>query len=220
MDLQSGWWGSQSDVIAWSWKRAPGYFDVCCYSGTGSARTVPHGLTVPPEMMWVKRRSNTEGWQVYHSDLGATKHLELNRNYVVTSSSNRWNSTEPTATEFTVSNIAHVNASGDTYIAYLFATVAGVSKVGSFSPTGSTLNVDCGFSSGARFVLAKQTDSTEGWYLWDSVRGIVAGNDPYLYLNGTGAETTNADYIDPHSSGFTITSTFFGSGNFIFYAIA
>jgi len=69
------------------------------------------------------------------------------------------------------------NASGNTYIAYLFATLAGVSKVGSYTGTGTTLAIDCGFSAGARFVLIKRTDSTGDWYVWDTARGIVAGND-------------------------------------------
>jgi hypothetical protein len=77
-----------------------------------------------------------------------------------------------------------------TYIAYLFATLAGVSKVGSYTGTGADLNVDCGFSAGARFILIKRTDSTGDWYVYDSLRGIVAGNDPYLLLNSTAAEVT------------------------------
>jgi len=212
---------TNATYVNFCWKRAPSYFDMVAYTGTGSNRTITHNLGAVPEMMWVKRRSGSEDWNVYHSATGNQAYIKLNStDAATTSNTNTWNSTTPTASVFTLGTRDGVNKNNDTFIAYLFATVPGVSKVGSFSPTGSTLNVDCGFSSGARFVLAKQTDSTEGWYLWDSVRGIVAGNDPYLYLNGTGAETTNADYIDPHSSGFTITSTFFGSGNFIFYAIA
>ena len=38
------------------WKRAPGFFDVVAYTGTGSAHTINHNLGVVPEMMWVKRR--------------------------------------------------------------------------------------------------------------------------------------------------------------------
>jgi len=79
--------------------------------------------------------------------------------------------------------------------------------------------VDCGFSAGSRFVLLKRTDATGDWYIWDSTRGIVSGNDPYLLLNTTAAEVTNTDYIDPLSSGFTITSSF-TAGDYIFYAIA
>jgi hypothetical protein len=117
------------------------------------------------------------------------------------------------------------NTSGDTYIAYLFATLAGVSKVGSYTGTAADLNVDCGFSAGARFILIKRTDSTGDWYVWDSARGIVAGNDPYLLLNSTAAEVTGTDYIDPLSSGFTVTSSApaalnASGGTYIFLAIA
>jgi hypothetical protein len=117
------------------------------------------------------------------------------------------------------------NVSGSTYIAYLFATLDGVSKVGSYTGTGADLNVDCGFSAGARFILIKRADSTGDWYYWDSVRGIAVGNDPYLLLNSTAVEVTGTDYIDPLSSGFTVTSSApaalnASGGTYIFLAIA
>jgi hypothetical protein len=117
------------------------------------------------------------------------------------------------------------NSSGATYIAYLFATCPGVSKVGTYTGTGTTLQIDCGFTAGARFVLIKRTDSTGDWYVWDSARGIIAGNDPYLLLNSTAAEVTSTDYIDTYSAGFEISSTApaainANAGTFIFLAIA
>jgi hypothetical protein len=115
-------------------------------------------------------------------------------------------------------DFGNVNGNGETYIAYLFATLAGVSKVGSVVHSGTT-NVDCGFSAGARFILIKRTDSTGDWYYWDTMRGIVAGNDDYLLLNSDAVEVTNTDYIDPLSSGFTLTSSF-TAGTYIFLAIA
>jgi hypothetical protein len=107
----------------------------------------------------------------------------------------------------------------------LFATCAGVSKVGTYTGTGTTLQIDCGFTAGARFILIKRTDSTGDWYVWDSVRGIIAGNDPYLLLNTTAAEVTNTDYIDTYSAGFELSSTApsainASGGTFIFLAIA
>jgi hypothetical protein len=102
----------------------------------------------------------------------------------------------------TVSDLANTNTG--TYVAYLFATCPGVSKVGSYTGTGATLQIDCGFAAGARFVLIKRTDSTGDWYVWDSARGIVAGNDPHLSLNTTAAEVTTNDSIDPDSSGFVV----------------
>jgi hypothetical protein len=85
--------------------------------------------------------------------------------------------------------------------------------------SGSATDVDCGFTSGARFILLKVTDSSGSWFVYDTTRGIVAGNDARLKLDSTAAENTGNDDIDPLSSGFTITSTV-STGNYIFYAIA
>jgi len=225
-DFMNGWNNQtiNSTWLSWMWKRAPNYFDVVAYTGEGTKQTITHNLGVAPEMMWIKVRSTTQNWAVYHPDLpGSGKFISLNNNWDGNNTnSNFWDGETPTSTTFSVGatgvNNSYVNGSGNTYIAYLFASLAGISKVGSVTHSGTT-NVDCGFSSGARFVLLKRTDATGDWYVWDSERGIVSGNDPYLLLNSTAAEVTNTDYIDPLSSGFTITSSF-TAGDYIFYAIA
>jgi len=220
-DYMDGWYGSAiNNNQSWMWKRAPNYFDVVAYTGDGVAgRTVSHNLGVAPEMMWVKSRGNAEDWYVYHKDLGNGSIVILNTNSsVYNGMSNVWNNTSPTSSVFTVGTNGKVNLSGDTYITYLFATLGGISKVGSVSHSGTT-NVDCGFTSGSRFVLLKRTDASGDWYFWDSLRGIVSGNDPYLLLNTNAAQEINTDYIDPLSSGFTITSNF-TAGDYIFYAIS
>lgn len=214
-----------STNYAWMFRRAPGFFDVVAYTGTGSTRTVSHNLGVAPELMIIKGRTPAYNWQIYAEPLGNTKKLEFT---TAASGVGLWNSTSPTDSVFTVSGNNNVNQSLDPvnkYIAYLFATVPGISKVGSYTGTGSDVDVDCGFTSGARFVLVKRTDSTGDWYLWDTERGIVAGNDPYLLLNSTAAQVTSTDYIDPLSSGFTITSSAPAAlnnsgGTYIFLAIA
>jgi hypothetical protein len=142
---------------------------------------------------------------------------------VVTSNDAGFGNTAPTATQFTVGGFPA--GSGTKHIAFLFASTDGISKVGSYTGTGSTLNIDCGFSSGARFVLLKRTDSADDWWLYDSVRGISANNDPYLQLNEGSANITSTNYVSALSSGFTINSnapsTINGSGgSYIFYAIA
>ena len=124
---------------------------------------------------------------------------------------------------FKTGNYGNVNGSGTKYIAYFFATVAGISKVGLYTGTGSSINVDCGFSAGARFVFIKRTDDNGNWFLYDSHRGISAGADPYILLNTNSAQDSSSDDIDPLSSGFSIPS---GSNvntngaNYIFLAIA
>ena len=220
-DYMDGWntGTAWADSYSWMWKRAPSYFDCVAYTGSGVAgRTVSHNLGVAPEMMWVKQRPYSSTWRVYHSAIGNVKALTLNDNLASYNLTSAWNSTTPTATEFTLGTSNNVNENGLAHVAYLFSTLAGISKVGSVTHSGTT-NVDCGFSSGARFVMLKRTDATGDWYIWDSVRGIVSGNDPYLLLNTTAAQVTNTDYIDPLSSGFTITSNF-TAGDYIFYAIA
>ncbi len=110
------------------------------------------------------------------------------------------------------------------YVSYLFATLEGISKVGSYTGNGATLAVDCGFSAGARMVLIKQTDSAGDWYLWDNTRGITSGNDPHLSLNLTSAEVNTDDSIDPYLLGFAVNQTSTNintlNGSYIFLAIA
>jgi hypothetical protein len=209
----------------WNFRRAPSFMDVVCYTGTGSLRTVTHNLAAVPELIIVKRRSTVDSWFIYNSTIGASKTLFLNGTNASTTDNTAWNSTSPTSTVFTVNTEAAVNGSGSTYVAYLFATCPGVSKVGTYTGTATTLQIDCGFTAGSRFVLIKRTDSTGDWYVWDSARGIVAGNDPYLLLNSTAAEVTNTDYVDTYNAGFEISSTApaginASGGTYIFLAIA
>ena len=216
-------------LISWTWKRASGYMDCVAYFGNGTAgRTVSHNLGVAPEMMIVKVRSIVEPWVVYHKGLngGVTPqnyHIRLT-NGAEAADSDIWNNTAPTSSVFTTGGNDKVNANNQTYIAYLFASLDGISKVGSYTGTGSDIDVDCGFTSGARFVLIKRADaSSTGWGLIDTVRGLTSSTDAYLFLNLTDAEGTS-DILNPLSSGFKVVST--GSdwnasgGSYIFYAIA
>jgi hypothetical protein len=216
---------SGETYVDWLFRRAPGFFDVVCYTGTGSATTFSHNLGVVPELMIVKKRNVGDEWAVYSSATGNTKYLVLNTTVASATSSSRWDNTSPTSSVFTVGLDSSVNSSGGTYVAYLFATVAGVSKVGSYTGSGTTKQIDCGFTGGARFVLIKRTDSTGDWYVYDTARGIVAGNDSYLFLNSTAAEVTSTDYVDTYSAGFELSSTApaglnANGGTYIFLAIA
>jgi hypothetical protein len=109
-----------------------------------------------------------------------------------------------TATGFQIGSSSYLNTSTDDYVAFLFASLSGVSKVGSYSGNGSTQNIACGFSGGARFILIKHCGTGRPMFIWNSERGIVAGSDPSIVLTSTAAEVTTNDYIDPHSAGFTV----------------
>jgi hypothetical protein len=214
---------TSTSVYNWGFRRAPGFFDVVAYTGTGAVLNTSHNLGVVPEMIWVKPRNLAVGWIVYHKELGNTGGVYLN---TTTNPSPVlwWNNTTPTETVFT-QGASTGNYAGEPNIAYLFATLAGVSKVGSYTGNGSSQTINCGFTGGARFVLIKRTDSAGDWYVWDTARGIISGNDPHLSLNTTAAEVTSDDSIDPDSSGFIVnqvaaTNVNVSSASYIFLAIA
>jgi hypothetical protein len=210
--------------IDYFFRRAPGFFDVVTYAGNNSARSIDHNLGVAPEWLVIKNRGLGSNWPVYYSGAVAGVYPLLNRGDLAAGA--RGYTITASDTHFTLNNgDGAVNSSGYNYIAYLFATVPGISKVGSYTGTAANVDVNCGFTSGARFVLVKRTDSAGDWYVWDSVRGITAGNDPYLLLSSNQPQTTGTDYIDPLSSGFTITSSApaalnASGGTYIFLAIA
>jgi hypothetical protein len=218
--------GTGDAPVFHNFRRAPGFFDVVCYTGNEVAvRTVNHNLGVVPELMIVKIRSGGSfGWCVYTQPTTKDRTLFLNQNDGQIGFS-LWGNTAPTSSVFSVSSSGATNTSGFTYIAYLFASCPGVSKVDSYTGTGAVQTINCGFTGGARFVMIKRIDSTGDWYVWDSARGIVAGNDPYLLLNSSAAEVTNTDFIDTLSTGFEISSTApaainANGGTFVYLAIA
>jgi len=220
---------TNTNNYGWMFKRATGFFDVVAYSGTSTIRQQAHNLGVAPEFVIVKGRDFASHWYTYHTgQTGGVDALHSTMRLNLTEASfdtQLWKNYDFNASTFSLDGDNGVNGSAYDYIAYLFATLAGVSKVGSYTGTGSNVDVDCGFSAGARFILIKRTDSSGDWYVWDSSRGIAAGNDPYLLLNSTAAEVTSTDYIDPLASGFTVTSSApaalnASGGNYIFLAIA
>ena len=200
---------------SWMWKRGAG-FDVVTYTGNEyNMRQIPHSLGITPEMMWLKYRAPSgynEDWQVYHKGLNggvdpqdyAIRLDSANAEY---NSSNDWADKAPTSTHFTIGGSdGRNNRNNSTYITMLFASVDGISSVGSYSPTSSSTTVTCGFQP--RFVIVKAITKDNIWSVADSLRGITAGNDPCLVLNETWSNDKygGADWIDVSSTGFTVNS--------------
>ena len=193
--------------INWFFRRAPGVFDSSCDTGTGVAKTESHNLGAVPELMIRKGRSGATQWEVYFAALGNTQKLILNSTAAAATDTTAWNSTTPTASVFTVGTGANVNTSAATYVTYTAASLSGISKIGTYTGNGGTQTINCGFAAGARFILIKASSTTGAWTVIDSVRGIIAGSDPYLLLNSTAAEVTSEDCVDPDSSGFIVNTT-------------
>ena len=106
---------------SWSFRKAPGFFDVVTYTGNSTNRTIAHSLGCVPGLIMIKQTNSTSSWSVYHRSTGAGNRLYLNSTDAVFSSS-AWNNVMPTSTNFTVSGaIGDVNSNGNEYVAYVFA---------------------------------------------------------------------------------------------------
>ena len=177
-------------------------FSIIAYTGTGSAGTLPHGLGVAPEMIWVKNRTDAEGWVIYFVRDGAGYYQEFT-NGNRTANSGMWNDTAPTTSVFSVGTHNSVNSSGDTYIAYCFAPVTGFCKVGDYN--GNTqadgVFVNCGFRPQTVFI--KNRASSKHWYYYNDKRlGYNTANRPQR-PSESAAEISD-DYIDLYANGFKL----------------
>jgi hypothetical protein len=220
--------------VDWFFRRAAGFFDEVCYTGTGgSSRVLNHNLRVVPEMVIVKSRNFAYGWEtlfntggtIYSFRSGAVPEGGLNQTAQSTTSSNLGGVSTTTFNPPFYFGETSTNTNGITHFALLFASCPGVSKVGSYTGNGTNQTINCGFTNGARFILIKRTNAASDWYVWDTARGIVAANDPRVFLNGTDNEVTTDDSVDPASSGFIVnqvaaTNINVNGGNYVFLAIA
>ena len=227
--------GSGIDYVDYIFRRAPGFFDVVAYTGDGTfdgSYNVNHSLGVIPEMIITKSRSAADYWSTYHSGLTSdTYQVQLNLTNGQLNTGQSWGpATETFKPQYAGNANYSANHSGRTYIAYLFATLPGVSKVGSYTGSNNVGEqvIDCGFTSGAKFVLVKSTGTGE-WYIFDSSSGITVGStDPVMQPQSSGQVYTEAgwagaDMIQPDPSGFKLTTN--GQINnytssYIFYAVA
>jgi hypothetical protein len=220
--------GISDNVTYWNFRRASTFFDEVCYTGNGTAgTTINHNLTIAPQLLIIKNRVATTRWPTYNATLGNANYINLNNSSGSQADGGAyWNGTSPTSTQFTVGSNSYVNGSGANYVAYLFATCAGVSKVGTYTGNATGQSIACGFGSGgARFILIKRTDSTGNWYCFDSANGLTSSSSPYLTWNTGDAQTTGNNGVYASSGGFTLTSSAsatvnINGGSYIFLAIA
>jgi hypothetical protein len=202
-----------STYVAWSFKKQSSFFDAVTYTGDGTTnRQISHSLGTTAGMCIVKRTDSSASWFVWHRSTGDNKNLELNdttaastvSNYLVTASS----------TTFTVGNNADVNASGGTYVAYLFAhdtSDDSYIQCGSYTGNNTTGNsVTLGWEPQWLLIKNATTGGTtdDGWWIVDKVRGLTdlaSTGDKTLQANTIAAEDTYSR-IGTTSTGFELTS--------------
>jgi hypothetical protein len=132
---------SSDNYVAWNWKEsATAGFDICSWTGNGSAQNISHNLSKVPTMIIVKNRTDAGAdWYCYNVHNGNTHSILLNTNGAkVGAYSDNWNNTTPTSSVFTVgSSNSTGGSSGDNMIAYVFTDIKGYSKFGSYTGNGN-----------------------------------------------------------------------------------
>ena len=169
------------NYASWTFRKQPKFFDVVTFTaGTSTNQRVSHNLGSVPGCIIIKCTSTTSGWYVYHRILGRSQYLRLEATSNAVSSTDIWGTSDPTSTDFGVNAPGLLEGAGTTYVAYLFAHDAG-----GFGLTGTDNVISCGSAaingSGAasinlgyepQWVMIKRTDSTGGWYMFDTMRGM------------------------------------------------
>tara|TARA_R100000231_G_scaffold100612_2_gene74954 strand:- start:71 stop:2023 length:1953 start_codon:yes stop_codon:yes gene_type:complete len=204
----------EDDYYQAAWMRRPGLLDIVAYEGNGSARTISHQLDAVPEMMLIKSRTSTRPFVVYHSGIGNDKFLNITNTDAATSAA-VFNNTTPTSSVFSVGAQNSSNENGKYFVALLYASSAGIQKVGSFTKSGNTA-VDCGFAAHPRWIMLKRYDSTGDWYVFYAFNN--GGNDTYYLWNSNQPSVTNQNYIENYAGGFQVEGL--DDGDYIFMAIA
>lgn len=220
---------SGNKYAAWMWKKgvSPG-FDIVTYSGTGSTQSIAHSLGTTPAFIITKNRAGgSEYAVVYHQTFGATNYTKLGTtNGNDTGGSTFWPSA-PTSSVFTVGSDSGTGGNSKTYVAYLWAEVAGFSKFGSYTGNGNSGGpfIWCGFRPA--YICVKKTSATGAWVVVDTLRSPANSTDLTLTMNTGDAETTGDGGnwgLDILSNGFKIrgTNSDFNTsgGTYIFMAFA
>ena len=185
-------------------------FSIIEWEGTNNNKTISHGLSQTPEFIINKNIDTNTDWYVgspYLSTSNWGKYLVLNTNAADAGNSDVWQQGgQPSATIFGVGSVG--NSTG-THIAYVWHSVPGLQKFGTYEGNGSTDGpyVDLGFKPA--ILILKNVDDAENWYVYDTER--MTSNPAYqtLQISSNGSEETGStnSRVDLLSSGFKLRQT-------------
>ena len=113
------------------------------------------------------------------------------------------NDTEPTDSVFTYDPGSQ---DGETHIAYCFSSVAGFSKISSYTGNGNADGTFVYTGFRVSYLLVKNADRGANWTVYDVKRETINPIDEILEPNINNAEETGHDF-DLLSNGFKVRNT-------------
>ena len=179
-------------------------FSIVKYTGSGANAKVPHGLSAAPEMIFIKNLDSATNWNGWTPVSGVTNYISLNstNELKTTSGSSGFSNGVPTSTVVNLDGSSWSNESGSEHIMYCWHSVAGYSKFGSYTGTGTTNSITgLGFQPDWLMIKRATGGSSNGWVICDSVRGVGVN----LRADTSGAEADESAYTTSFDSdGFTL----------------
>jgi hypothetical protein len=215
----------------YGWRLGAEYgFDIVTYAGNGTSnRLINHNLQGRPNMIWVKNRTSSTNWYVWHSSMTSDQHfLLIDVGSIETAANTPWGTGTKNAAQFMVTDNAtnNINATGQNYVAYLWREIPGFSKFGIY-PGNATVNgpfVWCGFKPA--FVLIRRVNVTSSaWVVYDNITNVINPKNDLLNLDKNNALSTSIglDFLDNgfklRTTDAALNTTTSGS-TYIFYAVA
>ena len=198
-------------------------FSIISYTATNNQNvSYSHGLNQAPEIIIVKDRDNSRNWGVYYNILGT------NTNWLKFDDTDAQGSNNSSVTPVggTSNTYMHLhqdyfapsynafanggNDGNDKLIAYMWHSVPGYSKMGSYKGNGSANGpyIDCGFKPA--LVIAKRITNADNWLMKDSTRNTYNSVFSNLNPNTNNAEFGSSDdtnSFDFYSNGFKVKGT-------------
>ena len=202
---------SGQTFASWTFRKAPGFFDVVTYTGNGSSglRSINHNLGSTPAFIIIKYLDGGSQWYCWHEGLTSKNYYILLNDTGAEGNAGTqvWDATDTT---FSIHSGVAGNGTGNNYVAYLFAgDTPDMIKCGSYTGNGGLNNgptVTLGFEP--QWVLIKSVEvDGQNWNVADSARGFTtsvgATNGKELRWNSADSEVTRRTLITS-STGFQI----------------
>ncbi|QDP47145.1 MAG: putative concanavalin A-like lectin/glucanases superfamily protein [Prokaryotic dsDNA virus sp.] len=228
---------SGQDYVAWVWKaggdavtgtgsgvtnvsisaNTDAGFSIVKYTGGDSASdTVNHGLTDAEVIILKDLDDGANNWRVWHKDLTANHWLYLNLPNAEADAasdggirnvdSNSFGFINSTSNADSV-GIEGVNSDESDYIAYVWKSISGYSKMGTYEGLGTSVVTETNLGFKPSWVLIKNIDNSANWNIYDS---RIAGSDVVdfiAYPNLPNTIISGSHTVTMQTDGFQVSAT-------------
>jgi len=186
-----------TDVLGSSVGTKQGFSIIKYNNPDGGTHEFPHGLTETPQVL-ISKKLATQSWYVHTTAIdGSVDYARLDLNNAFSGSSRTFSATEAPM----------INSSGD-FIAYLWHSVPGFSKFGSYTGNADSNGACIYLGFRPQIIIYKATSTTSNWVIYDTVRGPYNTDNKRLRINTDDVEgdVTRANIF---SDGFKLVSSSF-----------